>query len=91
MRRLGSVVFVITALCATGCSTPQNTKDLAQQAIEAMGGEQVQRLQSYVMRGGSGSRSRLGQHTKTGQTDPTAKLANVTETFDLAGGRAALD
>jgi glyoxylase-like metal-dependent hydrolase (beta-lactamase superfamily II) len=56
-----------------------------------MGGEKLERLQSYVMRGGSGSRSRLGQHTRADQPDPAARLANVTETFDLAGGRAALD
>jgi glyoxylase-like metal-dependent hydrolase (beta-lactamase superfamily II) len=67
------------------------TQQLAQEAIDAMGGQQVRGIQSFVMRGGTGSRTRTGQLARAGEPDPPAKLANVVETFDLANGRAALD
>jgi glyoxylase-like metal-dependent hydrolase (beta-lactamase superfamily II) len=83
--------LVSAAICLAGCSSTRTTQDLARDAVEAMGGEKVRSIQSYVMRGGAGSRTRLGQHVRAGGPDPSAKLADVVETFDLAGGRAALD
>ncbi len=57
-----------------------------------MGGADALRdVQSYVMKGGTGTRSRLGQVVKPGEADPPAQLKNVVETLDLAGQRAALD
>jgi glyoxylase-like metal-dependent hydrolase (beta-lactamase superfamily II) len=65
---------------------------LVQDAVDAMGGADALRgVQSYVMRGGSGTRSRLGQPVSATQVDPPAMLSNVVETLDLAGGRAALE
>jgi glyoxylase-like metal-dependent hydrolase (beta-lactamase superfamily II) len=65
--------------------------ELASRAITAMGGiDRIRAIRHYEMRGGTGSRSRLGQVVGSGEADPVAKLANVTETFDLDGRRAAL-
>lgn len=56
-----------------------------------MGGEQrLRAIESVTMQGGSGSRSRLGQSIKPTDPDPRATMANVSETLDLAGHRAAM-
>ena len=57
-----------------------------------MGGEaQLKSVQSVVMRGGTGSRFRLGSTVRATDTEPPASLSNVVETVDIANGRAALD
>jgi len=79
-------------LWCAGCASAPDTHELAQDAVDAMGGADALRgVQNYVMRGGTGSRSRTGQPVAAGQPDPPAKLSNVVETLDLAGGRAALE
>src|SRR5688572_18760916 len=92
MRMGRELVIAVIGICMSSCSSSSNVHDLAQTALMRMGGaERVRAVRSIVMRGGTGSRSRLGQIVKTGGGDPRATLANVTETLDLAGGRAALD
>jgi glyoxylase-like metal-dependent hydrolase (beta-lactamase superfamily II) len=88
--RTGFVVFGLIG-CLAGCSSGSDTRDLANAAIDAMGGNAVRALTHYTMKDGTGSRSRLGQVVRTGQGDPIGKLSRVTETYDLANGRAALD
>lgn len=80
------------ALWGAGCSSASDTRDTAQQAIEAMGGEdQLRGVRTLVMRGGEGTRHRLGQSIRAGEADAPGTLREVVETADLAGGRAALD
>jgi glyoxylase-like metal-dependent hydrolase (beta-lactamase superfamily II) len=43
------------------------------------------------MKGGVGTRTRLGQTVKVGDPEPVATLKNVTETLDPGNSRAALD
>ncbi|HEX5110065.1 MAG TPA: MBL fold metallo-hydrolase [Vicinamibacterales bacterium] len=90
MRRFVLIVCAGLALGAAGCSAP-GTQELAQDAVQAMGGERVRNLQNYVMRGGRGSRSAIGQQVRTGEPDVPAQLLDVEETLDLAGNRAALE
>jgi glyoxylase-like metal-dependent hydrolase (beta-lactamase superfamily II) len=79
-------------LLAAACSNAPTARGIAQEAVNAMGGaEQLRAVQTLVMSGGSGTRTRLGQTTRVGDPEVTAKLVNVIETLDLAGGRAALD
>jgi len=91
---LRCTVLVLAAVCATsaiGCAEPPTTRRLAYDAIEAMGGShRVQAVRSLVMKNGAGTRSRLGQSVRASAVDPKAMLVDVTETLDLAGGRAAL-
>ena len=58
-----------------------------------MGGkEKVQGIQVLVMKGGAGTRYRLGQTKSVGDVEsPAPELSNVTETADLVNGRASLD
>jgi glyoxylase-like metal-dependent hydrolase (beta-lactamase superfamily II) len=77
--------------CA-GCSSTPTTASLAREAAAAMGGEELLKsVQSVVMRGGTGSRFRLGSTVRATDTEPAAALTNVVETVDIANGRAALD
>jgi glyoxylase-like metal-dependent hydrolase (beta-lactamase superfamily II) len=79
-------------LVAAACSSGPAQRQLAQEAVEAMGGaEKLGGIQTLAMTGGSGSRTRLGQIRKAGEPDAVAKLSNVAETLDLANGRAAYD
>src|SRR5688572_26617678 len=94
-RRRGRCVWVAGAVligvCA-GCSTTPTTLSLARDAAAAMGGEDMLKaVQSVVMRGGTGSRFRLGSTTRATDAEPGASLTNVVETVDIANGRAALD
>jgi glyoxylase-like metal-dependent hydrolase (beta-lactamase superfamily II) len=57
-----------------------------------MGGEELLKgVRSVAMRGGSGSRFRLGSTVRAADTEAAASLINVVETLDLANGHAALD
>ena len=88
---VGAAVAAVVAV-GTGCSTTPTTQSLARDAAAAMGGEdKLKTVQSVVMRGGTGSRFRLGSTTRATDTEPGASLANVIETVDIANGRAALD
>lgn len=87
-----SIVLAIAALWLTACSTTPTTRQLARDAVTAMGGmEKLQNIQTIVMKGGSGTRLRLGQTQKAGDPETPGELKNVVETLDLAGGRASLD
>ena len=86
------IVFVLAGLFATACSSNPAQRKLAEDAVAAMGGaERLAGVQTVLMKGGAGSRTRLGQIRKAGGDDVTGKLSNVVETLDLANGRAALD
>ena len=57
-----------------------------------MGGlERLRGVQTVVMRDGTGTRLRLGQMVRATDAETPAALSKVTETLDLANGRAALD
>ena len=95
MRRLsaagGGVIFAMT-LSAAACTSPPTTQKLAKDAAGAMGGiDRLRGLQTIVMKGGTGSRLRLGQMAHATDDEMPASLTNVVETLDLTNGRAALD
>ena len=90
-RGVWAPAAVLVLVCA-GCSTTPTTQSLARDAAAAMGGEdKLKAVQSVVMRGGTGSRFRLGSTTRATDPEPGASLTNVVETVDIASGRAALD
>ena len=92
MSSVRAGICAALAMGLSGCGSNPDVEQLAQNALEAMGGaDAVRGVQSYQMRGGTGSRWRLGQRITADQPDPMATLANVTETVDLSGGRAAFD
>lgn len=87
-----SLGIVGALVVAAGCSTRPTTSQLAQDAAAAMGGaDRLRGAQTLVMRGGSGTRFRLGQMVHATDAEQPAGLKNVVETADLATGRAALD
>jgi glyoxylase-like metal-dependent hydrolase (beta-lactamase superfamily II) len=86
---LAAGIAVLVAGCSSG---PPSTRQLAQDAIDAMGGRQrLEAVRTIAMRDGEGTRYRLGQSVKAGDADQSGTLTQVAETVDLAGGRAALD
>jgi len=88
-RRLS--ILLTATLCLTGCSSAPTQRQLVNDAIAAMGGtEKLQAVQTLIMKG-DGSRWRLGQAAKRGDSEQPAKLSNVVETIDLANSRAAHD
>jgi glyoxylase-like metal-dependent hydrolase (beta-lactamase superfamily II) len=96
MRRLtlaarGALILAGT-LWALACSSPPTTQSLARDAAAAMGGlDRLRGVQTVVMKGGTGTRLRLGQMAHATDEEMPATLTNVVETLDLANGRAALD
>lgn len=87
----GALILAGT-LWASACSSPPTTQGLAKDAATAMGGlDRLRGLQTVAMKGGSGTRLRLGQMAHATDEEMPASLANVVETLDLANGRAALD
>jgi glyoxylase-like metal-dependent hydrolase (beta-lactamase superfamily II) len=85
-------VFAFAGLLVGACSSGTAQRQLAQDAVTAMGGaDKLKAIQTVVMKGGTGTRTRVGQVRKAGEADATAKLSNVVETLDLANGRAAYD
>jgi glyoxylase-like metal-dependent hydrolase (beta-lactamase superfamily II) len=86
------VVCTVVSVFIAGCSSGQTQSQLAQDSVTAMGGaEKLKGIQTVVMKGGTGTRTRVGQLPKAGAPDAIAQLKNVVETLDLANGRAALD
>ncbi len=84
------VVGMTVSLVA--CSSAPTSRQLGQDAVTAMGGaERVQGVSTLTMKGGVGTRYRLGQTVKVGDAEPAATLKNVTETLDRVNNRAALD
>jgi glyoxylase-like metal-dependent hydrolase (beta-lactamase superfamily II) len=88
-RLLGLVVLTVFA---SACSSAPTPRQLAEDAVAAMGGlQQLQAIRALTMKGGTGSRSRLGQTVHVGDPETPAELKNVVEIADLSGGRASLD
>jgi glyoxylase-like metal-dependent hydrolase (beta-lactamase superfamily II) len=65
--------------------------ELASRLVEAMGGRAAVDGAATIVRQGTGTRTRMGQIAATGGDDPMGELAGITETIDLANGRAAMD
>jgi glyoxylase-like metal-dependent hydrolase (beta-lactamase superfamily II) len=87
----GALILAGT-LWAVGCSSAPTTQSLARDAAAAMGGlDRLRGVQIVTMKGGTGTRLRLGQMVRATDDEMPATLANVVETLDLANGRAALD
>jgi len=85
-------ILLSAALASSACSSTPTPRRLAQDAVAGMGGiEKLQSIKVLTMKNGSGSRHRLGQMSKATAPENAGKLSNVTETVDLAGGRASLD
>jgi glyoxylase-like metal-dependent hydrolase (beta-lactamase superfamily II) len=85
-------LILLGTLSIAACSSAPTTQGLAKNAAEAMGGlERLRGVQTVVMRGGTGSRLRLGQMAKAADDEMPGVLTNVVETLDVANGRAALD
>src|SRR5207247_2101028 len=57
------IVFIVwTSFWLSACSTAPTPRRLAQDAVTAMGGvEKLQSIQTLTMKGGTGTRLRLGQ------------------------------
>jgi glyoxylase-like metal-dependent hydrolase (beta-lactamase superfamily II) len=88
-RALG---IVGTAVWLAGCSSAPTARQLGQDAVNAMGGEERLRgVNTLSMKGGVGTRFRHGQTVKVTDAEPPAMLKNVTETLDRVNERAALD
>jgi len=80
------------ALWLTSCASSPSTQGLAKDAATAMGGlDRLRGVQTVVMKGGTGTRLRLGQMVHATDDEMPASLTNVVETLDLPNGRAALD
>jgi glyoxylase-like metal-dependent hydrolase (beta-lactamase superfamily II) len=81
----------LAGLCLVGCSGTAQ-RQLAQDAVTAMGGaEKLMAIQTLIMSGGTGTRTKLGQTMTATGPDQVGELSNDTETLDLANGRAAFD
>jgi glyoxylase-like metal-dependent hydrolase (beta-lactamase superfamily II) len=91
MNRL-STLLTFAALWLSACSMSPTPKSLAADAVAAMGGaEKLKAIQTVVMKGGTGTRLRLGQTVHVSDPETPGQLSDVVETLDLAGGRASLD
>jgi len=90
MRHLSALPL---GLLLAACSSPPSQRLLADDALAAMGGrERLQAIQVLAMKGGTGTRYRLGQTRRVGGDEsPAPQLTNVNETADLLNGRASLD
>src|SRR5438477_711242 len=87
-----SILLFITALWLGGCSAPPALRTLAQDAVAAMGGaEKLQGVKTLAMKGGTGTRMRMGQMVKATDQENPAQLKDVVDIVDLANGRASLD
>src|SRR5213083_1113092 len=87
-----SILLFITALWLGGCSGPPAVRTLAQDAVAAMGGaEKLQGVKTLAMKGGTGTRMRMGQMVKATDQENPAQLKDVVDIVDLANGRASLD
>ncbi len=86
------IAIAAAAIGAAGCSTAPSPRRLAQDAVAAMGGaDKLRAVRTVSMKGGSGTRLRLGQTVHVGDTETPGELKNVIEVVDLANRRASLD
>jgi hypothetical protein len=87
-----STLLTFAALWLSACSRSPTPKSLAADAVAAMGGaEKLKAIPTVVMKGGTGTRLRLGQTVHVSDPETPGQLSDVVETLDLAGGRASLD
>jgi len=86
-----AVIFAgAIVVAATGCAAP-TARSLADEALTAMGGaDKVKAIKTLTMKDGAGTREQLLEPRHVGEAEPPAKLSQVTEIVDLAGGRASL-
>ena len=92
LRQRWLLFLVAASLWLAACSTAPTPRRLAQDAVTAMGGmEKLQSIQTLTMKGGAGTRFRLGQTQRATDPENAAQLKNVVEIADLATGRASLD
>jgi glyoxylase-like metal-dependent hydrolase (beta-lactamase superfamily II) len=76
---------------APAAAETPTTAALATRLIETLGGRAaLESVETLVLRG-AGARTRMGQIAFTGGEDGVGQLNGVTETLDLANGRAAFD
>src|SRR5262245_48276676 len=74
------------------CSGPPSPRSVANDALAALGGkDKLQAVKTLVMKGGTGTRLRLGQTRHVLDPETPGELKNVVEIADLSGGRASLD
>jgi glyoxylase-like metal-dependent hydrolase (beta-lactamase superfamily II) len=86
------IAVTLATVGLTACSSAPTTRQLAQDAVTAMGGaERLQSIQTLVMKDGTGTRTRLGQTVRVGDAEMPAQLTKVIEIADIANGRASLD
>ena len=86
-----TIALSMAALWLVGCSGVAQ-RQLAQDAVTAMGGaDKLMGIQSLIMSGGTGTRTKVGQPMTPTGMDQIAELTNNVETLDLANGRAAYD
>jgi hypothetical protein len=87
------LTVILVAACGwSACSSAPNAREIAQEGVTAMGGvEKLEAIKTLSMKGGSGTRLRLGQTVRAGDSEDAGQLKNVVETVDLANGRASLD
>src|SRR5437867_11493262 len=87
-----SILLFIPAMWLGACSGPPVLRTLAQDAVAAMGSaERLQGVKTLAMKGGTGTRMRMGQMVKATDQENPAQLKDVVDIADLANGRASLD
>src|SRR5262245_41518790 len=89
-NRFTGIIFAAFAL--SSCSSTPTAHTLARDAVAAMGGmEKLQSIKTLSMKGGSGTRLKMGQMVKATDQENPGQLKNVNDIVDLANGRASLD
>ena len=69
-----ALVVTGIALGLAGCSSTPTARQLGRDALTAMGGaERVQGVRTLTMKGGVGTRHRLGQTVKVGDPEPSPR------------------
>jgi len=86
------LMAITSVIGLASCASAPTTQGLAKDAATAMGGlDRLRGVQTVTMKGGTGTRLRLGQMVHATDAEMPASLTNVVETLDLPNGRAALD
>lgn len=65
--------------------------ELTTAMLDTMGGREALQAVDVLVQKGGGTRGHFGQIPATGGDDPQGRLSELTETIDLANGRAAFD
>src|SRR5262249_25635505 len=85
-------IFTLALLTLTACSSAPTARSLVQDAVTAMGGmEKLQSIKTLSMKGGTGTRLRMGQMVKATDEENPGQLKNVVDIVDVANRRASLD